>query len=978
MASVDDISTALKQMKFAHPTWPMAKIRSEFIRFFCSEHAHTSWPSSPCVPHDDPTLLFANAGMNQYKPLFLGTCDPALDMANLKRAVNTQKCIRAGGKHNDLDDVGKDVYHHTFFEMMGNWSFGDFFKEGAIDMAWDCLTKVYGLDSERLYATYFAGDDQSPADDEARVLWERYLPASRVLPFGKADNFWEMGATGPCGPCVEVHYDRIGGRDAAEFVNADMPDVIEIWNLVFMQYNREADKSLRDLPAKHIDTGMGFERLASILQGFDSNYDTDIFAPLFHAIRMVTGAREYTGKIGTEDEGYVDMAYRVVADHVRTLTFAIADGAVPSNDGRGYVLRRVLRRAVRYGRQNLGAELGFFSKLVPTLVDHMGEAFPEIVAKKDFVIQIIEEEEASFNRTIDIGVKEFEARCDKLPAGAKFSGADAHFLFTTMGFPVDLTVLMCEEKGIELDQVGFDAKMKEEKELSAAAHKAKMSGGSGKDLTLQAEQTARLVSTGISTTDAEPKYTWHEAIDTTVKACFVGRGETEDKVGFVPELTAASGMCGLVCAQTNFYAEQGGQIYDTGFIKGADGAEFRVDNVQVFGGFVLHMGEVVSGSFAVDDAANLSVNYTRRLPVASNHTMTHVLNFALREVLIGRENIGNAEGPSVDQKGSLCDESKLRFDFSWGKGLTTDELARVEKICQEKIAQELPVQIYKAPLENATKISALRAVFGEKYPDPVRIVSICKTPIPEILENPLDVIWKDYSIEFCGGTHLVHTGEAQKFVILSEEGVAKGIRRITAVTQEGAREAMNTAASFAQRCADAAKLEKAELVQEGKKLTAELSAAAISTVAKADLNVALKAITVKGSTWLKAEAKKKVDAAVVTINEACKAAKEAGKDKVAVRVDFGSNGKDAQGIMKVLSKGDYKDLSVLLVTADYAASKFAVFAQSPKGSPIDCKKWCDAATDGLNGRGGGKPNSAQKSVEGLDGVADALTKAQAF
>jgi len=760
--------------------WPMDKVRSTFIDFFVKKHDHTFWPSSPCVPHDDPTLLFANAGMNQYKPLFLGTCDPNLEMSKLKRATNSQKCIRAGGKHNDLDDVGKDVYHHTFFEMLGNWSFGDYFKEGAIQMAWQCLTEEFKLDPSRLYATYFAGDKDSPCDDEARKIWERYLPPERVLPFGKEDNFWEMGAVGPCGPCVEVHYDRIGGRDASKSVNADLPDVIEIWNNVFIQYNREVDGSLRTLPAQHIDTGMGFERLTSILQGKDSNYDTDIFMPIFDAITKVTGAKPYSGKVGAEDVGFVDMAYRVVADHIRTLCFAITDGAVPSNDGRGYVLRRVLRRAVRFGRQNLNAELGFFAQLVPVVVEVMGKTFPELIENQAHVTAIIKEEEESFSKTIDKGLLKFNEMAEK-SENNMFSADDAHFLYTSMGFPVDLTELMAEERGMTLDMKGFEEKMESEKQLSAAAHKLKMSGGSGKDMTLQAEQTFCLVGKDIEATDDESKYVWNEDLkECKIKALFIGRNETEDNIGFVDSISSSDGTVGIILDKTNYYAEAGGQIFDTGFIK-SDDAVLRVDNVQLYGGFVLHVGEVVSGSFAVDGSVTCSVDYVRRGPIASNHTMTHILNFALRDVLVQKSE--NKSG-TIDQKGSLVDENKLRFDFSWNGSLTTKQLEAVEKCCADSIKDAIPVQSGIAPLETAQQISSLRAVFGEKYPDPVRVVSVSKHPIPAMLDNPQDSMWQDYSVEFCGGTHLGNTSEADAFVLLSEEGIAKGIRRITAVTQK--------------------------------------------------------------------------------------------------------------------------------------------------------------------------------------------------
>jgi alanyl-tRNA synthetase len=454
--------------------WPAKKVRQTFIDFFVKKCGHTFWKSSSVVPHDDPTLLFANAGMNQFKPIFLGQIPPGSKMIGMKRACNSQKCIRAGGKHNDLEDVGFDVYHHTFFEMLGNWSFGDYFKEKAICWAWELLTEVYGLDPSRLYATYFEGDPSEglEPDLEARDIWRRFLPDDHILTGNKKDNFWEMGATGPCGPCTEIHYDRIGGRNAALLVNGgavngrdrepgfvenDDPDVLEIWNNVFMQFNRVADGSLRKLPACSVDTGMGFERLTSVLQDVRSNYDTDIFAPIFDKIHELSG-KVYHGRVGEggtqgplklmmgdgkADEGQVDMAYRVIADHIRTLTFAITDGAVPSSNGRGYVLRRVLRRAVRFGQQCLGCKPGFFRELVPVVVEHFKDAFPELVSRQKFVMEIIAQEEDQFSRTLAKGLKEFEKHARGLKVGDAFPGSAAFLLYSTYGFPKELTELMC-------------------------------------------------------------------------------------------------------------------------------------------------------------------------------------------------------------------------------------------------------------------------------------------------------------------------------------------------------------------------------------------------------------------------------------------------------------------------------------------------------------------------------------------------------
>ncbi|KAL3914811.1 MAG: hypothetical protein SGILL_005942 [Bacillariaceae sp.] len=955
----------------------MNKVRSTFIDFFVKKHGHRFWTSSPCVPVDDPTLLFTNAGMNQYKPLFLGTCDPSLPMASLTRAVNSQKCIRAGGKHNDLDDVGKDVYHHTFFEMLGNWSFGDYFKKEAIAMAWECLTVEFKLDQSRLYATYFGGDEFTPPDHEARDIWLQYLPAERVLPFDAKDNFWEMGATGPCGPCTEIHYDRIGGRDAAKEVNADLPDVIEIWNNVFIQFNREADGSLRPLPSQHVDTGMGFERLTSILQGVDSNYDTDIFMPLFEEIQRLTGNPEaYSGKVGADDAGYKDMAYRVIADHIRTLSFAIADGAVPSNDGRGYVLRRVLRRAVRYGRQNLGAELGFFSKLVPKLVEVMGGTFPELIERQEYITAVIMEEEESFSRTLDKGLQRFKDLSQTVGDDKVFSGADAHFLYTTMGFPIDLTELMAEEEGLTLDIAGFEAKMKEEQELSAAAHVAKMAGGSGKDMRMVAEQTAHLVSRGVPATNDSAKYVWNQTLEGCgVKALFIGRGETEDKIGFVDSISKESSTVGVILDKTSFYAEAGGQIYDIGEIKSSGGATVKVTNVQLYGSFVLHLGEVVDGTLSVGDSISCAVDYERRSPIASNHTMTHVLNYALREVLVKRPTAaGKAPSTDVDQKGSLVDEFKSRFDFSWNAGLTPTQLAEVEAICQERINKEIPVDAYVAPLADAEKIGSLRAVFGEKYPDPVRVVAVTPAKVPEILSNPQDAMWNEYSVEFCGGTHLTNTKEAEAICLLNEEGIAKGIRRIVFVTQADAKKAIVTADEFEVKLTAASKLQGEELEPAVKSLTQELDSLVISTVKKASFRDTLAGMLKK----VLAYKKEKLAGMADEIQAKAIAAGEAADgDKVVFRFDFGLDNKLGKKIGTAFTK-KIKDKAIMIISADADANRFLVLSMAPKGVDVDCKAWCLAATEGTQGKGGGKKDSAQFTVPDVSVVAGVVDKAQKF
>ena len=771
----------------------------------------------------------------------------------------------------------------------------------------------------------------------------------------------------------EIHYDRIGGRDAAALVNADLPDVIEIWNNVFIQYNREADGSLRPLPAQHVDTGMGFERLTSILQGVDSNYDTDIFQPLFEAIQEITGARPYQGKIGAEDPEFIDMAYRVVADHIRTLSFAIADGAVPSNDGRGYVLRRVLRRAVRYGRQNLGAELGFFSKLVPKLVAVMGSAFPELIEKEAYITSVIVDEETSFSRTLDKGLQKFNELAEKVADTKVFSGEDAHFLYTSMGFPVDLTELMAEEKGMTLDKDGFEAKMKHEQELSEKAHLAKMAGGSGKDMRLVAEQTAALVSKGVEGTNDDAKYVWNEDLEgCIVKACFLGRNETEDNIGFVDSVSPESSTVGIILDKSSFYAESGGQIYDTGVIKSSSGAVLKVDNVQLYGQFVLHLGEIESGSFSVGDSVSCCVDYERRAPIASNHTMTHVLNHALREVLILQPARGGKEATmTVDQKGSLVDESKLRFDFSWNAQLTPEQLAAVEKHCVERIEKEVPVSAYVAELSQAEQISSLRAVFGEKYPDPVRVVSVANHTIPEMLANPQDSQWNEYSVEFCGGTHLTNTKEAEAFVLLNEEGIAKGIRRITGVTKEDAKKAIALAAEFETRLAKAGELEGDALEEASKLMKEELNQMSIAAVKKIEFRDTLE------NYGKQVVAFKKQKLAELTDEITAKAIEVASTtegNKVVYRSDFGTDGKVAKSVTTAVGK-KVKDKAFMIVSADADSDKFMVMASAPKGfKAVDCKKWAEACVEGTDAKGGGM----QYTVEGLSSIDSVIAKAQQF
>ncbi len=564
--------------------------------------------------------------------------------------------------------------------------------------------------------------------------------------------------------------------------------MLEIWNVVFIQFNREEDGSLKDLPNKHVDTGMGFERLASILQGKTSNYDTDLFQPLFGKIRELSDGRHwYQGRVGENDADRTDTAYRVVADHIRTLCFAISDGAIPSNDGRGYVLRRVLRRGVRYGQQILGAKPGFFHKLVPTVVGMFMDVYPELEHKEAFVTDVIKEEEMSFNATLSKGLRAFHKRATEIENGdgpRVVPGPDAFFLYSTMGFPLDLTQLMAEERGFTVDVEGFHRYMKEEHSKSKDAAVARKNLGTA-SLVLGPEQTNALISQGTPTTNSISKYTWHHEPSAKILALFVGRSEGEAGDGFVSSIESGQEV-GVIVDNTPFYAEQGGQVHDIGVMVSMDGsAVVNISNVQSFGGYVVHSGFVNSGHLALEETLICKVDYVQRSLTAPNHTMTHVLNFALRRVLCGGVDSEAVVAGMCEQKGSLVDPNKLRFDFSWPSALTYQQLHDVEGMVQSIISQELPVYAYSAPLEQASNIKALRQVFGEAYPNPVRVISVGQE-VQAMLEDPENPEWSSVSVEFCGGTHLHNTSEAVTFTILEEGGIAKGIRRIVAVTKDKA------------------------------------------------------------------------------------------------------------------------------------------------------------------------------------------------
>ena len=699
------------------------EIRSKFLEFFQNK-SHSIVPSAPMVVKDDPTLMFTNAGMNQFKEFFLGNGTP-----KSRRIADTQKCLRVSGKHNDLEEVGKDTYHHTMFEMLGNWSFGDYFKKEAITWAWELLTEVYKLDKENLYVSVFEGSEEEdlPLDKEALDLWKAIVPEDRIIYGNKKDNFWEMGDQGPCGPSSEIHVDlrsaeekaKLPGRD---LVNNDHPLVVEIWNLVFIQFNRKADGSLEKLPENHVDTGMGFERLCMALQGVKSNYDTDVFTPLINKISEITNS-----PYGKNEE--TDIAIRVIADHVRAVSFAIADGQLPGSGGAGYVIRRILRRAIRYGFTFLNQKEPFVYKLVETLAKQMGEAFPELRSQQNLITNVIREEENSFLRTLDQGLVLLDQIMNE-SKDKKVSGKKAFELYDTYGFPIDLTALILSEKGYTLDQKGFEEELQKQKERSRNASK---------------------VTSG----------DWQVVKDAESEG-FVGYDSLEAEVEIIRYRKVESQKEGelyqLVFSRTPFYPEGGGQVGDKGTLETKNGSVTYILDTRKENNLIIHLTkelpEDLSGTLTA------KVNVAQRARTAANHSATHLLHQALRKIL----------GTHVEQKGSMVQSDYLRFDFSHFSKVSAEELQQVEEFVNSKIAEKLPlVDNREMTYQEAINDGAI-ALFGEKYGDKVRAVRFGE------------------SMELCGGTHVGNTSDIWHFKIISEGAVASGIRRIEAITNEAARE----------------------------------------------------------------------------------------------------------------------------------------------------------------------------------------------
>lgn len=695
------------------------QIRQAFLDFFASKN-HFIESSAPMVVKNDPTLMFTNAGMNQFKDIFLGN-SPAQNL----RVANSQKCLRVSGKHNDLEEVGHDTYHHTMFEMLGNWSFGDYFKKEAIQWGWELLTDVFKIDKENLYVTVFEGDkeDGLQADEEAKAYWKQYVSEERILYGSKKDNFWEMGETGPCGPCSEIHVDirsqeekkRVPGRD---LVNQDHPLVIEIWNLVFIQFNRLSDGSLKPLKDKHVDTGMGFERLCMVLQNKQSNYDTDVFQPYIQHLSQLTGQT-----YGLNEK--TDIAMRVISDHVRAVAFAIADGELPSNNKAGYVIRRILRRAVRYGYTFLNLREPFIHLLVPVMVEEMGRFFPELPAQKELIMRVIAEEEGTFLKTLATGIQKFENYVQSLSPGQVIDGGFAFELFDTYGFPIDLTQLMAREKDLKVDMEGFAKGMEQQKERSRAAAKVDT-----QDWVVLHDSTEETRFLGYETLTAEVKPIKYRKV--------TGKGKTYYQ---------------LVLDQTPFYAESGGQVGDRGILK-TNGLTLKVLDTQKENNLSIHLIDQLPQQWPASFTAQ--VDAQKRQLTENNHTATHLLHSALRKVL----------GEHVQQKGSLVNEQRLRFDFSHFAKVTPEEIQQIENLVNQRIRDNIPQEEHPGlSMEEAQSMGAI-ALFGEKYSDKVRVIAFDS----------------QYSAELCGGTHVSATGQIGLFRIVSEGAIAAGIRRIEAVT----------------------------------------------------------------------------------------------------------------------------------------------------------------------------------------------------
>ena len=764
------------------------EIRQKYLEFFASK-GHTLVPSAPMVIKNDPTLMFTNAGMNQFKDIFLGNTQP-----KFKRAADSQKCLRVSGKHNDLEAVGHDGRHHTMFEMLGNWSFGDYFKTEAIDWAWELLTEVYKIDKSKLYATVFEGsaEDGTQLDTEAHKAWLRHMSADHILLGNKHDNFWEMGDTGPCGPCSEIHIDlrsdeEIAKKPGSELVNTDNDEVIEIWNLVFMQFNRKADGHLEPLPAKNIDTGMGFERLCMVLQGKETNYDTDVFSGLIGQLEKLSGHKYH------ENE-QVDVAMRVCADHIRAIAFSIADGQLPSNVKAGYVIRRILRRAVRYGYTFLGFSEPFLTRLVPQLVEDMGEAYPELQAQQKLIENVIREEENAFLRTLDRGIRLLDETMERSRGTRVIAGVDAFVLYDTYGFPIDLTELIATEKGYTVDLAGFQVELGKQKERARSA-------------------TANEFGDWVEFAGGdEVEFLGYDLLDVAGATLLKQRTVKQKNKEYFQ----------LVFDKTPFYAEMGGQVGDTGYIVSASGERIAILNTVKENNLTIHLAERLPADGTV--SFDLHVDAARRARIQANHSATHLLHEALRAVL----------GTHVEQKGSFVGPDYFRFDFSHFQKMTDEEMLQVEKMVNTLIRSNFPLQEKRDATMDEAKAMGAMALFGEKYGDVVRVVRFGD------------------SVELCGGTHTSATGNIGLFKLVSESAVAAGVRRIEALTGEaaedyvrGMEQTLRGARSFFNNTPDlAGAIQK--LVEENADARKQLEAAAAEKAAQLADQLAAKAQTVNG------------------------------------------------------------------------------------------------------------------------------------